>query len=114
MVLLLGLLLLLLTLSLQALGLQDRRRGEASVREAQLDDGFVSAAMLAVGLWRQGSGWPAQGWGDPSGRFTLQTWQAQPDGSQRFGVARLAAPGQPLRQRAFVLGRDGVLRRASD
>jgi len=113
-VLLLGLLVLLLTLSLQALALQDRRRSEAVLREAQLDDGFASAAMVAVGLWRQGVGWPAGGWGHPAGRFALQAWQVQPDGSQALALQRVAAPGQPLRQRAFVLGRDGVLRRVSD
>jgi hypothetical protein len=113
-VLLLGLVVLLLTLSLQALALQDRRRSDAAVREAQLDDGFASAAMVAVGLWRQGSGWPPQGWGHPAGRFALQAWQGRADGSQSLALQRLAAPGQPLRQRSFVLGRDGVLRRASE
>lgn len=113
-VLLLGLVVLLLSLSLQALALQDRRRIEAALREAQLDDGFASAAMVAVGLWRQGQGWPPQGWGHPAGRFALQSWQVGPDGSQALALQRLAAPGQPLRQRGFVLGGDGVLRRASD
>jgi hypothetical protein len=112
-VLLLGLLVLLLTLSLQALALQDRRRSEATLREAQLDDGFASAAMVAVGLGRQGVGWPAEGWGHPAGRFALQAWQVRPDGSQVLDLQRLAAPGQPTRQRSFVLGRDGVLRRVS-
>ncbi len=113
-VLLLGVLVLLLTLSLQALALQDRRRSEAALREAQLDDGFASAAMVAVGLWRQGGAWPAGGWGHPAGRCALQAWQGQPDGSQALELQRLAAPGQPLRQRSFVLDRDGVLRRGLD
>lgn len=113
-VLLLGLVVLLMTLSLQALALQDRRRSEAVVREARLDDGFASAAMVAVALWRQGAGWPSQGWWHPAGQFALQAWQARPDGSQSLALQRLAAPGQPLRRRSFVLGSDGVLRRASD
>lgn len=113
-VLLLGLVVLLMTLSLQALALQDRRHSEAALREAQLDDGFASAAMVAVGSWRQGVGWPPQGWGHPAGQFALQAWQARPDGSRSLVLQRLAAPGQPLRRRSFVLGGDGVLRRASD
>ena len=113
-VLMLGLLVLLMTLSLQTLALQDRRRSEAALQEAQLDDGFASAAMVAVGLWRQGGAWPTGGWRHPAGRFALQARQGQPDGSQALDLQRLAAPGQPLRQRSFVLGRDGVLRRGSD
>lgn len=111
--LLLGLVVLLMTLSLQALALQDRRRSEALLREALLDDGFASAAMVAVGLGRQGAGWP-QGWGHPAGQFVLQAWQGRPDGSQSVTLQRLAAQGQPQRERSFVLGSDGVLRRASE
>ncbi len=113
-VLLLGLVVLLMTLSLQALALQDRRRSEAVLREAQLDDGFASAAMVAVASWRQGVGWPSQGWGHPAGQFALEAWQARSDGSQSLALQRRAAPGQPLRRRSFVLSSDGVLRRASD
>ncbi len=115
-VLVAGLLLLGSGLSLQGLALQSRSRNGLLLREAQLEDGFLSAAMAITLQQRQGVSTPGQlvGEGGAAGQFRLRQWQGAAAGPALFSVERLAQGGRPWRSKNFQLSAKGVLRPVSD
>ncbi|NBV59303.1 MAG: hypothetical protein EBR68_05935 [Synechococcaceae bacterium WB4_2_0811] len=110
-VLMLGLLLLGSGLSLQAMALQSRARGARLWQEGQLNDCFLTAAMLFAALARQGATPADQKLA--AGIFHLQQWQGSPNGPAQISLQRLAATGKPMRSKVFQLNSSGELRPVS-
>lgn len=107
-----GLLLLVSGLSLQGMALQSRSRNGLLLREAQLKDGFLSAAMAITLQQRQGISPTEQSLA--AGRFRLRQWQGSAAGPAQFSVERLAEGVKAWRSKQFQLSAAGVLRPVSD
>jgi hypothetical protein len=111
-VLVAGLLLLVSGLSLQGMALQSRSRNGLLLQEAQLKDGFLSAAMAITLQQRQGISPTEQPLA--AGRFRLRQWQGPSAGPAQFSVERLAEGVKAWRSKQFQLSAAGVLRPVSD